>query len=217
MIHPVRKAALAVVVLALLAACSCSSSGGDDAGNVPSTIGSDDTFPESKGLLCTDPTGDISTDPKAVGTMTEPAGIDIVTAEAKVDGDVLAVTYTMNGPISLVPEPFFNLLQGDMSAPQYTFELRTEPAANGNWGLTLITFDTGTDARKQLTTPVTVTGNTLSYRVPLSQIPKIATLLWTFGVTATMPDGSVPFDDCSSLTGNASTTTEPIVTVPPGN
>ena len=92
--------------------------------------------------------------------MTEPAGIDIVTAEAKVDGDVLAVTYTMNGPISLVPEPFFNLLQGDMSAPQYTFELRTEPTSNGDWGLTLITFDTGTDVRKQLTTPVTVTGNT---------------------------------------------------------
>jgi len=213
-----RSASLAAAVVITMAVLGgCSSGGGPSAGDIPSTLGPDPTINEANGVTCTDPAGDISTDPKATGTMTQPAGVDILVAESKVDGDVLKVTYTLNGPVADVPQPFFDLLQGDVTAPKYSFELRAEPASNGKFGLTLVTFDTGTDVRKQLAVPVTVDGSTLSYEVPLTQIPKISTLLWTFGVSATMPDGSVPFDDCSSLTGDSTATTAPIVTVPPGN
>ena len=70
--------------------------------DIPSTIGPQSSLPESKGFRCDDPKGDIGVGrARASAPLTEPAGIDMVVAEAKVDGDALAVTYTMAGPISL--------------------------------------------------------------------------------------------------------------------
>ena len=78
--------------------------------------------------------------------------------------------------------------------------LRTQPASDGAFHLTLITFPAGAQQSTQLSAPVTVTGNTLSYRVPLTDLPRIATLQWSFGVTSTQQDQSVLFDDCQSVT-----------------
>jgi hypothetical protein len=187
------------LLLVVLAACSSSKSNGE---SVPSTVGPQSTIPESNGFTCHDPVGDISktVNPSVAGTLTEPAGIDLVLAEAHVDGQELAVSYTTNGPISMVPDPFFTMIQGDMGAPQYTFELRTELASDG-WHVTLITFPAGSqEQHTPLSVPVTATGNTLTYRVPLTDIPRIATLQWNFGATSTAQDQSVVFDDCQSVT-----------------
>jgi hypothetical protein len=209
------RAAL-VVAGFLVLAVGCSGGTKDDE-VVPSTLGPSSNLPESTGFTCTDPTGDIGSDLTGVGTKTEPAGIDIVTAEAHVDGDVLAVTYTMAGPIKDAPSPFFVMLQGDISAAQYSFDLRTEPSGpNGTWVLKLGTTPAngGVETFTTLSTPVRADGPVLQYRVPLSDIPHIATLQWSFGATSTAADNSVLFDDCSSVSA-ATQTTPPIVTVPP--
>jgi hypothetical protein len=197
-----------VVAAGLTIAVGCSTGTKDEAA-VPSTIGPSSNLPQSTGFTCDDPTGDIGSDLKGVGTGREPAGIDIVTAEAHVDGDALAVTYTMAGPIMAAPSPFFVMLQGDISAPQYSFDLRTEPTGpNGAWVLKVGTTPAngGIETFAPLSAPVSVDGNVLRYRVPLTDLPTIATLQWSFGATSTAADQSVLFDDCSSLTSTATTT-----------
>jgi hypothetical protein len=210
------RAAL-VVTGALVLAVGCSGGSKDDEAGVPSTLGPSSNLPESSGFTCTDPIGDIGSDLSGAGTKSEPAGIDIVTAEAHVDGDVLAVTYTMAGPIMDAPSPFFVMLQGDISAAQYSFDLRTEPSGpNGTWVLKVGTTPAGggVETFATLSTPVRADGAVLRYRVPLSDIPRIATLQWSFGATSTAADNSVLFDDCSSVSA-ATQSTPPIVTVPP--
>jgi len=198
--------------LALLAGCSSKK-----AAPVPSTIGPGSSLPESSGYTCIDPAGDIGSQVEGQGSLSSPAGIDLTKAEAHVQGPDLVVTYTTVGPIASAPSPFFVLLQGDASAPQVSFDLRTEPSGpSGAWVLSLGTTPAGGIEKFQpLPTPVTVTGNTLTYSVPLSSIPPIATLQWSFGATSTQPDGSVLFDDCSSIPSPTSQTAPSIVTVPP--
>src|SRR5512144_2011908 len=98
------------------AAVGCSSSG-SSASDVPSTLGPKSTVPESNGFTCDDPTKDVIDAAKQTEMLSEPAGIDLVKAEAHVEGDELAVSFTTAGPISLAPEPFFTMLAGDLSAP----------------------------------------------------------------------------------------------------
>ncbi|HEY5155731.1 MAG TPA: hypothetical protein VIJ47_13405, partial [Acidimicrobiales bacterium] len=165
---------------------------------------------EATGFRCEDPKGDLGSAIKGVGTGTEPAGIDMVVAEAKVDGGALVVTYEMVGDPRLAPSPFVDLMQGDITAPDFSFELRAAPiegtTPGAPWGLTLITFK-GSEQRRALSTAVTVSGNTVTYRVPLADIPRIATLQWTFGASSTAENGTVTFDDCNSLTAAGTNTT----------
>ena len=142
--------------------------------------------------------------------LSEPAGIDLVKAEAHIEGDELAVSFTTVGPISLAPEPFFTMLAGDLSAPAYSFEIRAQLDDTG-WRLVLTDFaplaNVGGQATSTgLSAPVTVTGNTLTYRVPLNTIPAISTLQWNFGSSSTQADKSVRIDDCTSLTSGTTTT-----------
>ncbi|MGZ4716910.1 MAG: hypothetical protein ACXWCB_09470 [Acidimicrobiales bacterium] len=218
-----RRLLTALVGAALLGGvvAGCSSSG-PSAGDVPSTVGPQSTVPESSGFTCNDPTGDVVDAARQTEMLEDPSGIDLVTAEAHVDGDALAVSFTTAGPISLAPDPFFDLLQGSLDSPAYSFELRAEPGPGDTWKLGLTDFSPLATAGGQavttgLSAPVTVTGNQLSYRVPLTTIPKISTMQWNFGSSSTQADKSVRIDDCTSLTSSSTGTTEPIVTVPPGN
>ncbi len=210
MTRRLRSTLASVAVLAaIMTGCSCSSSGPDS--STPSTVGPGNTLPESTGFTCDDPKGDVIDAAKQTELLTEPAGIDLVKAEAHVDGDALAVTFTTAGPISLAPEPFFDLLQGAMSAPAYSWEIRAEQHAGGQWVLELTNFAPLASPGGQATTTglsaqVTVSGNTLSYRVPLNTIPAIATLQWNFGSSSTQADGSVRIDDCTSLSSATTTT-----------
>ena len=216
---------LAGICLVPLAACG----GSGDPGAVPATIGPQSSLAESKGFRCEDPKGDLGTAVKGVGTGTEPAGIDMVVAEAKVGDQVMTVTYQMVGDPNAAPSPFVDLLQGDITAPDFTFELRANPIVEDStdttqpghapnrppstdpgapWGLTLITFKGG-EQRRGLETAVTVSGNTVTYSVPLADLPPIATLQWTFGAASTATDGKVTFDDCNSLTATGTQSTAP--------
>lgn len=200
--------------LVLVAGCRTS----HDAAPVPSTVGPQSTLAESNGYSCTDPTGDIGSQVQGVGTLSEPAGIDLVTAEAHVDGLNLNVKYTTVGPIESAPKPFFVMFQGDASAPTVSFDLRTEPTgANGAWALSVGTTPAsgGVERFQPLPTGVVVDGNTLRYSVPLTSIPPIATLQWSFGSTSTQANDSVLFDDCSSIPSLTEATAPSIVTVPP--
>ncbi len=202
----------AVAIAACLVTLSACSGGSDGGSATPNTIGPQSSLAESKGFRCEDPKGDLGSAIKGVGTVSEPAGIDIVVAEAKVDGTVLAVTYEMAGDPNAAPSPFVDLLQGDITAPDFSFELRGAPisgtAVRAPWGLTLITFKGG-EQRRGLDTAVTVSGNTVSYSVPLAEIPPIATLQWTFGSSSTADNGTVIFDDCNSFTAPGTQSTAP--------
>jgi len=175
-----------------------------------STVGQQTTLAKNAGYTCHDPTGDISVDPAAAGKLTEPAGIDLVTASALVQGDVLAVSFTTNGPIASVAQPLFDVQSGDPStAPDLSFELRAQPVdpakPGGAWSVVLHTFKGGNEAKTDLGVPVSVNADTLSYQVPLTQIPAVASLQWQFGASSSQPNGSVPFDDCSSFTAETTT------------
>ncbi len=196
-----------VVVVALaLAGCSPTNHSA-----TPSTVGPQTTLSQTKGYVCHDPVGDISLDPKAAGTLTQPAGIDITEASALVKGDVLAVSFTTNGPIATVAQPLFDVQEGDPStAPSLSFELRAQPVdptkPGGEWNVVLHTFTGGNEVKTTLGVPVTVSGNMLSYEVPLKQIPAVVSLQWQFGTSSVQPDGSVPYDDCSSFSSDTTTT-----------
>jgi len=176
-------AALGVIVVA--AGCSPSQGGGGSA----ATIGSQTTIGPSRGYTCIDPRGDIGIDTNGSGKLSSPAGIDILRASADVEGTTLVVHFLTAGPIAQVRRPLFDMEQGDISsAPDQSFELRAQPVGNqppsGQWGLTLHTFRAGTEATTNLQTAVDVSGDTLTYAVPLSQIPTIATLQWQFGTAS---------------------------------
>jgi hypothetical protein len=200
--------AATVAGVGVLAACSpsqSSSSAGD-------TIGSQTTIGPSRGYTCVDPRGDISLDTKSTGKLREPAGIDILRASANVEGSTLVIHFLVAGPIDQVRQPLFDMEQGDVSAaPDQSFELRAVPAgsqgAAGPWSLTLHTFKAGNEAKTDLPTVVRVSGSTLTYAVPLDQIPAIATLQWQFGAASEQANGSVPFDDCSSFSATSTTPT----------
>jgi hypothetical protein len=204
--------ALAGGVAALtLVFAACSSSG--KKASEPTTLGSKSTLSESRGYDCPDPAGDIGTDTGAnsVGKLTQPSGIDMTHASAQVQGDNLVVSFQTVGDIATAPQPIFDVLQGDLSsATELTWELRAEPAVKtnpaGKWHVVLSTFKSGPEQKTELATPVTVNGNTLSYSVPMKDIPPIATLEWQFGTSSPQGDGPAFFDDCNSLKSQPSAT-----------
>ena len=194
------------------AAVGCSPS--SNHANSTSTVGQQTSLAHTTGYTCHDPSGDVSLDPSAAGKLSQPAGIDLVEASALVKGDMLAVRFTTNGPIATVAQPLFDVQSGDPStAPDLSFELRAQPtnAADpaGAWNVVLHTFKGGNEAKTDLGAAVTVDGNTLSYQVPLNQIPAVVSLQWQFGASSAQPNGSVPFDDCSSFSAATSTTAKP--------
>ncbi len=177
------------------------------------TLGSQTTLAGSKGFTCHDPKGDISLDTatNVKGTRSDPSGIDILLASTNVTSSELEVKFQTAGPITNAAKPLFDLVAGDLStAPAQSFELRALPAgsqgAAGQWAVTLYTFENG-QRTTELSVPVVVQGDSLSYSVPLNQLPPIVTLQWQFGTSSEQPDGTTPFDDCNSFTATSSTTT----------
>jgi hypothetical protein len=202
-----RSASMAVAVVALVlgglvAGCSSSSSKG-----TTSTVGPANTLKGATGYTCKDPTGDIALGQSGPSNLSQPAGIDIVEASAHVQGDVLAVSFTTAAPISSAATPLFAVDSGDPSAaPQTSFELRAEQkSASAPWQVNLHTFKGPKEAIQDLSIPVTVNGNTLSYEVPLRQIPPVVSIQWQFGSTSTAANGDVFFDSCDSFSSSSTT------------
>jgi hypothetical protein len=209
-VRPPRFAAIVLAGALTVSAVACSPRTN---GRSSTTVGQQTTLTGSKGYTCHDPKGDISTnpDPNVKGTLTQPSGIDILVASTLVTGDELQVKFQTAGPIADVAQPLFDVESGDLSAATaQSFELRAQPigdqGAAGQWAVTLHTFQ-GTEKKTELSVPVVVDGNTLSYSVPLSKLPPILSLQWQFGTSSEQSNGSTPFDDCNSFTAQASSTT----------
>jgi len=193
--HLVAAGALVATVtllVGLTAGCSSGSKATDAGAGATSTL-----VPSSSGDSCTDPTGDLDL-PVGVSSSTPGlAGVDLVSASAKVDGDQLAVAITTAGPIDAAPAATYVVAQGDPLG-QFSFELRMVHGADG-WTTTLVTWPDKVETRQKLAITPKVAGDTLTVSVPLSSLPAIS-LAMQFGSTATV-DGKIVVDDCSSLTG----------------
>jgi len=164
--------------------------------------------PKTTGASCSDPKSDISGDPARSGSRAEPSGIDIISVDAKITATTLKVTYEMAGPVAAAPTPTFILSQG-VAAQTVSFEVRASPGKDPAqpWPLELVSWKVNTrgteEERRPLAEVATVTGSTLTYEVPLSNLPPIATLIWNFGATAGGGGGLI--DDCSSYDTSNST------------
>ena len=198
-----------VIIFALFAALAGGACSSSDA-PMPEDISTVTLPPPTDGANCTDPAGDISDSAQQVaGTLREPPGVDILAARADVSDTDMTVTFEVAGPIAEVPEPLFYVGQGPPGL-EASFELRIAPDEAGTWVASLITWskESGSVVEsdpKPLSAPVTVAGDQLSVTVPLTELPKIVTLVWQFGAAADLPP--VPgattrrtvLDDCNNM------------------
>ncbi len=183
---------LILVVLGVTAGCS--GDGTDEGAPVNSTT---TLLPSSTGDRCDDPTGDLDV-PAGVPAEAQPllAGVDLVSGDATVDGDVLAVRFETAGPVATVPTPTFVVAQGDPLQP-FSFEIRLTRELDA-WDVTLITWPDAREKRQALSTPVSADGTTVAVDVPLDALPPIALSL-QFGAASEVSPGVFVIDDCSSL------------------
>jgi hypothetical protein len=194
--------ALACAVgLAVAPACS---DGGDESSDasVPPVVA-----PASTGDECIDPRGDLGEDVQAAGTLTEPAGIDLVVASADLTDDGLEVRFETAGPVALAPRPEFFVFQGPPGLPQ-SFEIQAARADDGTWSVSVITYAAGASAR-DLSVPVTAEGAMVAFTVPTADVPPIGTLYWAFGARAEPEPGRTVLDDCDPLAAAGTTTSTP--------
>lgn len=201
-----RIATGAIAMSALLGLLTGCTGGAKDATeNVRETP----TVASSNGDSCTDAKGDLD-----VGTLDDPsvlaslAGIDLTEASARPNGDVLEVRFTTAGPINLVPSATFIVAQGNPFQP-LSYELRAVKQGDA-WQVVLVTWDQA-EQRKPLGIAPAVSGNQLSFAVPLTDLPPVASLL-QFGTSATVPGGKLVIDECSSLTAPSTATSTTVAT-----
>jgi hypothetical protein len=185
-----RSLAVAVALVLALAVAGCSS---DDEADAPPATGG--TVPSSTGDACTDPVGDLDLPVGVTADSPGISGVDLVEAEAVVEGDVLAITITTAAPIDDAPSPTFVVAQGDPLGA-LSFELRMERGADG-WESTMITWPNSTEQRQPIDVEPTVEGDELRASLPLEGLPPIA-LVIQFGASAEVGN-AVAIDDCSSL------------------
>jgi hypothetical protein len=188
-----KRLAAAVSVALLgwtLLACSSSGSSDDANPNQPTVL-------PATGDHCDDPVGDLSSDIKAAGIGTDPPGIDLVSASATLqDDETLDVTFTTAGPITDTQGTSFVVAQNSAGSP-LGFEIRATSKGSGLWDTTAITW---TPSEQSISVPVspTVSGNTLTFTVPMDSLPPLALYL-QFGSTTNVEGVGQVFDDCSSL------------------
>ena len=199
-----RVAALAVCTVLAAAACSGSKSDGAGPSGTFPTAG---TSPPAAGAACTDPAGDLATDSKNGGALSEPAGIDMTHAEAVLTSTSLKVSFETVGMIDSAPVPTFIVGQG-RAGNDVSFEIRAAPVGpppSPPWALTLATFRGGNEGRAPLQTPVTVKDNTISFEIPLKDLPPVATLIWQFGSSSGEGD-TATYDDCNNFSAPSDST-----------
>ncbi len=187
---PALAAVLALGAGLALGACS-SGSGGSAVTPIPETT----LVPAGTGDSCTDPTGDLDL-PAGVPAATPGLdGIDIVSADASVEGDQLVVTMTMAGPLDATPVATYVVAQGEPLGA-FSFEIRLAHGEQG-WSTLVVTWPSGKEKRTSVPVLPTVDGATLTASVPLDELPQIG-LAMQFGSSATVGD-QIVIDDCNSL------------------
>lgn len=193
----VHSVVAVIAVLLIAAACSSSNPTGTGPTGTFATAG---TSPPPSGNDCDDPTGDLATDSRAGGSLSEPASIDLIHAESVLTPDTLKVSFSTAGRIDGAANTAFIVGQGTVGNP-LSFEIRAFPAGpapSPPWTLQLVTYSAAGDGKAPLAATVLVKENTLSYEIPLSDLPPVATLIWQFGAAAGEGDSAI-YDDCDTL------------------
>ena len=132
--RPPGPAAAGVAVVGALALAGCSCQGPGDP--YPAA-----TNPPNTGAACDDDVGDLSrVATERGGTLKEPAGIDLIHAEARVTETGLRVSFTTVGPIARRPDPEFRLGQGRPASWRASSCWPRPPSAGPGWALRLVTF-----------------------------------------------------------------------------
>jgi len=190
--RPTKLLSLALVAVLALAVFGCSS--GEESG----TSGNQPTVPPADGDACQDPVGDLSSDAKAAGVGADPAGVDLTSASAvRNDDDTLDVTFTTAGPVTDAPGTIFVIAQG-APATALAFEIRAVAKEGGTWDVNAITWNPNETSTSVPVRP-TISGNELSFTVPLETLPPLA-LYMQFGTSTPVEGVGTVIDDCSSLT-----------------
>ena len=190
----------ATLLVAGLALVGCSddepAAGGGAAVTVPIDI------PDVVDEVCADGPGDVAADAFVAGTLTEPAGVDLLQAEAHLDPERLEVTWTVVGDPAATVDARYTVTQGNPGDPT-SWTVSVE-AAEGGWDVVLFTTEQVDDPRGILLTrevpsaldaePVlAVTGDgahTVTLSLPRAALPPPATVAWLFGASAA-PVGEV--------------------------
>jgi hypothetical protein len=118
-------------------------------------------------------------------------------------GDDLIVRFVTDAPVDLADEPRFVVAKGLPQEPATWFEVRAF-VRDGAWVVERRRMPSQLDAAgfsqeriDVLPTPVDIVDTTLSFAVPINQLPTIdGTPTWQFGSAAR---GGVVFDDCNEL------------------
>lgn len=194
-LHRLSTALSSSIVAVAMVASSCSATSSRDAADAPDLV----TVPNiasSDGDSCSDPTGDLDVG-STIGedVLASLAGIDLVEASARPEGDMLDIRIETAGPIGLVPGATFYVAQGQ-PLESLSFEIRIVEDG-GDWTVTVITW-TPRENRRVVDVDPHVDGATLNVSVPLSDLPPIALML-EFGSSVMAPDGTLLIDDCSNL------------------
>jgi hypothetical protein len=180
-------------------ASACSDDGDSTSATAPVTAATTSTGDE-----CLDPTGDLGEEVRAEGTLTEPAGVDLVSASAQLTDRGLEVRFETAGPVALAPRPEFFVFQGPPALPQ-SFEVQASRQDDGSWTVTLVTYADGPSTRP-LAVPVTAEGQVVSYTIPSDDVPPVGTLYWAFGARSADEAGVTVLDDCDPLAAGVTTT-----------
>lgn len=211
-----RRFLTAVATAALVVMLGACADGGSGDGGAAGTAPPAPVTPASGGDRCTDRAGDLGESTKASGTLSEPAGIDLVETSAALTPAGLEVRFRTAGPPQLAPDPAFFVFQGP-SGRAGSFEIQAEPdpgagPGSGGWAVTLLVYD-GTAAPRRTLLPVTVSveDGGVSFVVPPESVPPIATVYWAWGSRAAVGEGVTLIDDCDPFAqaAAAATTTAP--------
>lgn len=178
---PFRRLAPVVALALPLLGAACS--GSDDAAE-PSTT-PPVVVTEEPRFECTDPAGDVEDAYAPAGTtaLADPAGIDLTEAVVERTDDTLEVSFTAAGDVDgTTTAPAFILFRGEQAGVEGSFEVQALRGDDGVWALYLIEYLTNVGERARLAAPVSVAGSTVSFTVPLADLPPLTgTKVWSFG------------------------------------
>lgn len=180
----VTRAVAVVAVIAATGLAGCSSGEEDGAVSTSAVTGAGPGSGSAPGVVsdlvgegeqvCADEEGDLS---QSADTLVAPAvpqpGLDLLEARARLDGERLALSFSVVGPIRPEQEPEFVLFIGlvdDLNG----FEVRVAPDPDGVWVTSLLARGVGVNEPAVLpTAEVTVTASTAEAVVPRDQLPDI--------------------------------------------
>lgn len=184
-----------MLALALvLVLTGCSGDDGDEGAAAPATVAIE--IPDAVDEVCEDVLGDVADDEFVLGTSSEPAGVDLLRAEAHLDEERLDVVWTVAGDPAAAVDARYTVTQGRPGDPT-SWTLSVEAGEDG-WDVVLFTTEQVDDPRGIVLTqevpsvldarpevaPTADGGATVALSLPRAAVPPPATIAWLFGASA---------------------------------